>query len=144
MPRNPPPPVTSTAEFTLPHDSLLAAQTASFSRKILALWRMSTGNARWKRIVWIRLVCANASASLEQLRADAVPLGPRQSPADAARRRARASSRRARFDTDQGRAATAGWVLKIASHGIVKSVSSAGITRCDLRPQNQIRPCSSR
>ena len=26
------------------HDSLLAAQTASFSRKILALWRISTGN----------------------------------------------------------------------------------------------------
>ena len=25
------------------HDSRLAAQTASFSRKILALWRMSTG-----------------------------------------------------------------------------------------------------
>ena len=32
------------AEIRSPHRSLLEAQTASFSRKILALWRMSTGN----------------------------------------------------------------------------------------------------
>ena len=31
------------AEIRGPHDSLLEAQTASFSRKILALWRISTG-----------------------------------------------------------------------------------------------------
>lgn len=36
------------------------------------------------------------------------------------------------------------WVLKIASHGMVKRVSSAVTTRCALRPQNQMRPCSSR
>src|SRR4051794_13120910 len=33
------------------HLSFLAAHTASFSRKIFELWRMSTGNAGWKRIV---------------------------------------------------------------------------------------------
>ena len=35
-------------------------------------------------------------------------------------------------------------VLKTASQGIVKSVPSAVVTRCDFRPQNQIRPCASR
>ncbi len=38
------------------HGSLPAAQTASFSRKILALWRMSTGNALWNKIVEMVLV----------------------------------------------------------------------------------------
>ena len=33
----------------LVHRTRLAAQTASFSRKIFALWRMSTGNDLWKR-----------------------------------------------------------------------------------------------
>ena len=36
--------------------------------------------------------------------------------------------------------ATSGCALKIASHGMVKSVSSSRITRCDFRPQNQSRP----
>src|SRR5207302_914608 len=43
------------------HASRPAAHAASFSRKILALWRMSTGNFGWKRIVRIALVCACAA-----------------------------------------------------------------------------------
>ena len=42
-PRNPPPPVTRIGFCALHQRRFLAAQTASFSRKILELWRMSTG-----------------------------------------------------------------------------------------------------
>src|SRR5262249_31224854 len=38
------------------HASSLAAQIASFSRKILALWRISTGKDGWKRMVVIARV----------------------------------------------------------------------------------------
>lgn len=41
-----------------------AAQTASFSRKILALWRMSTGNAGWKRMVRMSRVSGWAAPSV--------------------------------------------------------------------------------
>ena len=38
------------------HESLSFAHTASFSRNILALWRISTGKAGWKRIFRISFV----------------------------------------------------------------------------------------
>src|SRR3546814_434405 len=41
--------------------SCLAAHAASFSRPILALWRMSTGKRGWKRKVSIRAACTKPS-----------------------------------------------------------------------------------
>ena len=39
---------------------------------------------------------------------------------------------------------TSGWVLKTASQGIVNRAFEPCTTRCDFRPQNQIRPAASR
>ena len=53
--------------------------------------------------------------------------------------------RPARFAATSALRFTSGCALKGPSHGIVKSVvPSSSTTRCDLRPQNQMRPRSSR
>src|SRR4051812_11440180 len=45
------------------HRSCVTAHSANFSRKILALWRTSTGKRGWKRKSLILLVCGNSPPS---------------------------------------------------------------------------------
>ena len=148
LPRNPPPPVTSA--FI---DSFPAAQTASFSRKILALWRMSTGKAGWNRMVSIAWVwmwprpwpairscdrsCSRLSTPFFQLDAEDRALARR------ARRRRPARVRK-----------TCGMGVEHRLAGIVKSVPVRGLrpgATCGRRTRpgpprrgSRGRPCGAR
>ena len=82
-----------------------------------------------------------ARTAVQKLAADSFLLGA--AGAEWAPRRARALFRLPVTPTSADRA-TAGWALKTPSQQMVKSVVSAGHTRCDFRPQNQSRPCWSR
>ena len=118
------------------------AQTASFSRKILALWRISTGKAGWKRIVGDLRGCGCVRAEIQEFPADLllVRLAPFLQ-FDAEHRLLVTRSP----DADQGGAEDLGMGVedRLAGDG-VRGSPLAVTTRCALRPQNQIRPCSSR
>ena len=156
VPRKPPPPVTSTLPRPVhAHDSLLAAQTASFSRKILALWRMSTGNAGWNRIVRMPGCAAKpAPSSSSSLRTRSVSVGSRQRPARGSTQITGIDLAAAACTPTRAVRNTSGWVLKIASQGMVNSVSSAqrrpGATSARrtraarARRDSRRRPCGAR
>src|SRR5262249_23238145 len=120
------------------HRSRPAAQTASFSRKILALWRTSTGNERWNRRLLIPRVCAWAAPSSSNSRVNCSSdsgddSGSRSTHSTGSVAAPRGTPTRAVRRTEE-------CALNTPSQQIVKSGPFAVSTRCDLRPQNQTRP----
>ena len=146
VPRKPPPPVTSTRPRSVSSRSreppARPRPRASRGRS----WSCGgypPGTTGWNRIVRIRRVWGNSAAALEQFAADSLLLAA-GTVAGPARCRSPGSSPRPASTPTRAERKTSGWVLKIASQGMVNRVSSGRTTRCDFRPQNQIRPRSSR
>src|SRR5690606_31167908 len=124
------------------HDALrVAAHAASFSRPILALCLMSTGNRGWNTNASMRAVCANRAPMARSSRSMRACCAASM-PASASMQSTARCAPRSPMPTRAVRR-TCGCVLNTGSTCSVYSGPSAASTRCDLRPQNQRRPSRS-
>src|SRR5690606_11119227 len=123
----------------------LAAQRARRSRWILALWRMSTGSAGWKRKasslavwVWAAAISRSSWSSFRGFRRSRGWAGRAGSMMTTARCAPRSPT------PTRALRRTAGWALNTGSTCSVYSGPCGVSTRCDLRPQNHSLPSSSK
>jgi len=115
---------------SLPLHFAFSAQSASFTRKIFALWRMSTGNSGWNRnslIAWVVPFFDPISFSSSRMRECSVF----DTPFSNSTQRTGVCSPGRPTPTSAERK-TFSWKLNMASQGIVKSVRSLVTTRCDF------------